>query len=247
MELVKFKTDEEYYADREYVTNSQLGYLNRSPQHLQMYYDGDGDNSPALDIGRLVHQYILEPEKVSENDIVCFEGRKYGKKWDDFKSKNSDKTILSTKDFQSINGMVGSFFKNDNVVDLIADGLKEVTNCWVDGDTFVKCKGKADVLNPNGIVDIKTTANIDHHSFRNSCYKYGYNRQAAFYCDGFGVENFTFICVEKEAPYRIAVYECSPEFIESGRQEYKRLLQMYFEYFVEQSNNVEDYYIEGVL
>ena len=48
-------------------------------------------------------------------------------------------------------------------------------------------------------------------------------------------------------PSHDPVGECSPEFIESGRQEYKRLLQMYFEYFVEQSNDVEDYYIEGVL
>ena len=34
---LEFSEDAKYYADKEYVTNSMLSLLNKSPQHLQMY------------------------------------------------------------------------------------------------------------------------------------------------------------------------------------------------------------------
>jgi hypothetical protein len=247
MKRKEFKTDEEYYADREYVTNSQLGYLSKSPLNLIHYYQYGGENTSAFELGRLLHMAVLEEDKFQNEDISCYDGIKRGKKWEEFKSENKGSIILSEKDCKSLKGMVRSLSINDEVSELLSSAKKEVVNCWIDKDSLVKCKGKADAVLPDCIVDVKTTTNIEFEKFRSSCYRYGYNRQAAFYSDGFGVQNFKFVCVEKEYPYRIAVYDCSQEFINSGREEYKKLLESYFEYFISKEKNYNDYYLKGTL
>jgi len=242
-----FSTDQEYYSDREYITNSQLGYLKKSPLSLIDYYQNGGENTSAFELGKLLHMAILEEEKFDNQDVVCYSGVKRGKKWEEFKEENKGASILSEKDCKSLKGMVRAISINEEICDLLSPAKKEVVNFWIDDDSFVKCKGKADAVLPDCIVDIKTTTSIEFEKFRSSCYRYGYNRQAAFYSDGFGKDYFKFVCVEKEYPYRTAIYDCSEEFIESGRRDYKALLEMYFEYFVSREKNHNDYYLKGTL
>jgi hypothetical protein len=115
----------------------------------------------------------------------------------------------------------------------------------------VLCKGKADYIkNDNGrkiIVDIKTTQDHKEYPFRGSCNKYGYDRQSAFYLDGFEADEFWFIVIEKTEPFDIGVYMCSDEFLGTGRDKYKGLLNLYNEYFIKQDKEITDYYIETIL
>ena len=93
-------------------------------------------------------------------------------------------------------------------------------------ELFPKMKlpsGKPARVNEKTLVDIKTTQDSSFYSFKGSAYKYGYDRQSAFYGDGFKAERFIFIVIEKSAPYNIGIYECSAEFIEEGREKYKNL------------------------
>ena len=62
----QFKSDEEYYGDWEYTTNSQLGYVKKSPAYYWKMRNGGKLDTPALRFGALVHTLILEPEKFSE-------------------------------------------------------------------------------------------------------------------------------------------------------------------------------------
>jgi hypothetical protein len=234
-----FNTDEEYYGDYEYVTNSQLGYIKKSPAYYWKMRNGGSLDTPALRFGALVHTLILEPEKYQENFVVfnpddrpekdkgmtsklnrawrvrleeeCADGRKYLMTMDQYnlaiKLRNK---LLSSPDVKAI----------------LDNCETEVPKCWVDFNTMTKCKGKADIVVDNGdmLVDIKTTGK-DVSEFRKSAYRYGYNRQAAFYMDGFNAKEFVFIVIETNAPHQIGIFRCSDMFIDSGRQEYIELLE----------------------
>ena len=53
----------QYHADREYVSKTWLDKINRSPAHLKAYLDGFSSfQSPAMALGSLVHEAVLEPE-----------------------------------------------------------------------------------------------------------------------------------------------------------------------------------------
>ena len=85
------------------------------------------------------------------------------------------------------------------------------------------------------------------NSFKGSCMKYGYDRQSAFYLDGFDADEFWFIVIEKTEPYDVGIYMCSKEFIEYGREKYKNLLNLYDHYFISQEKEIKDYYVESII
>ena len=133
------------------------------------------------------------------------------------------------------------------IVNLLSNGEAEIVNCWIDEDTGVYCKGKTDyVKEENGrkiLIDIKTTQDHSQRAFMGSCYKYGYDRQSAFYMDGFGCDEFVFITQEKERPYNVSIFYAGDEFIERGRHEYKYLLDIYKKFFIDNDAIVEEHLI----
>tara|TARA_R100000231_G_scaffold70872_2_gene56040 strand:- start:2086 stop:2856 length:771 start_codon:yes stop_codon:yes gene_type:complete len=245
------KSDAEYYGDKNFITNSQLGKLAKSPKVLDHYRKYGQDDTNALLFGRAMHMAVFEPDKFSE-EVIRYEGKvRRGKEWESFKRDNSEKTIISSSEYESIFRMFDKLMSIPRVKDLITDGVPEAVNCWQDSETGVYCKGKSDMIkNVNGVkmlIDLKTTQEHNEESFRRSCYKYGYDRQAAFYTDGFGGDEFWFIVIEKQAPYDVGVYMCSSEFIEEGRKKYKKLLETYNNYFIRQESDINNYYIESIL
>ena len=227
--LEKMKDDNYYYSDKEYVSNSMLNLLNKSPQTLAQFIEYGGETTPAMHFGKAFHMSILEPEKFS-SEVAIYDGKtKRGKAWDEFSLENEDKTIITAVEFECIKGMEDRI---TSTVPHLLDGLKEVVSVWETGG--IKCKGKVDIQNPitNTIIDIKTTGDKSLSSFRNSCYKYGYHRQAAFYLDGFQAKEFIFVVIEKKSPYNVGIYIASDEFINHGREQYNELLIKYKEYFI---------------
>ena len=101
-----------------------------------------------------------------------------------------------------------------------------MANSWVDFNTMVKCKGKADIVVEGGdmLVDLKTTSK-PITEFRKSAFRYNYHRQAAFYLDGFNAKEFVFIVIETNEPHQIGIFRCSEHFIDQGREEYVYLLE----------------------
>ena len=253
-----FQNDDLYYADTKYISNSMLGLLKKSPKELARYFNGHKETTNAMTFGRAFHLSILEPEKFSDK-VAIWEGKtKRGNAWDEFSSANKERgrDIISTVEFECIKGMEDVITSNEDIVEvLFGEGRgnfrTEVPMVWQDSLSSVLCKGKVDVLRNDGIiVDIKTTQDASFEAFRRSAYKYGYNRQSAFYVDGFNAKGFVFIVIEKKAPYNVGVYECSEEFIESGRVEYLDLLMRYRNYFTDadlENYDITHYYETGIL
>lgn len=247
--IKKFDDDSNYYSDFDFVTNSQLGKISKSPAHYAHYRD-NRDSQPetrALLFGRAFHLCMLEKEKFDE--LVVMEPKidkrtKAGKEEHDaFKEQNEGKLMLTPVEWYSLMGMRNRLFSSPEAVELMERGKPEQVMVWEDPDTKVLCKCKADWVNLEDgyIMDIKTTQDALPGAFKHSAYKYGYDRQAAMYSDAFGVNNFIFIVIEKSAPYNIGVYTSGDDFMTGGRVKYKHLLNVYREYFVEESKEPYDF------
>lgn len=246
-----FESDEKYYGDKNFITSSQLGKLAHSPAKLEHYRKYGQEDTTALLFGRAFHLNILENEKFKDKISVFTGATRRGKVWDEFQQTNKDNTIITEKEYKTIEKMRKKLYSIPRVVNLLSGGTPEIVNCWSDDSTNVYCKGKADyVKQENGrriLVDIKTTQDHTEKAFKGSCWKYGYDRQSAFYMDGFGADEFWFIVIEKSEPYDVGIYMCGDEFIEQGRQKYKELLSLYDYYFIKQEKEIKDYYNESIL
>ena len=111
----------------------------------------------------------------------------------------------------------------------------------IDGIAF---RAKADILQNNLIVDLKTTSGINE--FRWSAEKYSYDLQAYLYRKMFGVDNFVFIAIDKGS-LDIGVFECSDEFYEKGKKKLEQAISNYKYFFENDDMDLNQYVLRGVL
>ena len=199
--------------------------------------------------GRAYHVAMLEPNEFNDKVKVFDSATRTTKGYKEFKEKNSDApTIILQKEYDKIMRMQDVLFSHSEVRDLLqSQGEREIANAWQDDDTGVFCKGKADYRNGNVLVDLKTTGDGSFYGFSNSCKKYGYDRQSAFYMDGFNCDEFVFITQEKERPYNVSIFYAGDDFLNRGRDEYKYLLDTYRRFFIDNEEVVEEHLVTAVL
>ena len=109
---------------------------------------------------------------------------------------------------------------------------KEEVCLWQDSDTGLALKSKLDIVHENRlVVDIKSTSCRTRHEFMESCLRYDYDRQAAFYLDSLGKQGaaerkFAFVAIQKAKPFNVwkIEYAGDSDFIEFGRRKYQALL-----------------------
>lgn len=71
------ETKLDYYANKDYISNSNLGLLKRSPAYFKANIDGDLERKESLSLerGSLLHMAILEPEKFVVADVEPITGK----------------------------------------------------------------------------------------------------------------------------------------------------------------------------
>lgn len=218
----------------------------------------------AMEFGSALHTLILEPKKFIDDYIIeekfneeinkplllkdvgreAFEKDKINqfnhKKMKDkfnnsFKLRSIGKKIISEQDVKKINDMAESFHRNEDADCLIKNSDYENSIYWIDKESGVLCKARADIMCDRYIADIKTTKDASEYDFKNSIRKYGYDIQAAMLLDGMNTvkgtncETFINLPIEKEEPYANSVILLSHETIEEGRRKYKESLMIYAE------------------
>ena len=249
--IKKLVDDSFYYSDYEFVTNSQLGLIKQDVRTYKMMRDHPELRKETLPMifGRAYHVAMLEPNDFNDKVLVFNSATRTTKGFKEFKGNNpNSSTIILQKEYDKIMHMQDVLFSHSEVRDLLQlDGEREIANAWKDDDTGVFCKGKADYRNGKTLIDLKTTTDGSFYGFSNSCKKYGYDRQSAFYMDGFGCDEFVFITQEKERPYNVSIFYAGDEFIERGRQEYKYLLDVYRRFFIDNEEIVEQHLIMETL
>jgi len=237
------QTDEWYYKDITYVTNSHLSEFEKGPKHLlKMYSDianETRESSSSQDFGDAWHKKQLEPEVFEETFFILDESERPEPGKDFRNAKNRDwkrqqmeiageKRILMGSDFERIIEMEKHF--------KVAAGSK-----WLQGmraehvhtkniilpsgrSVMVKCKTDAD--SDDLIIDLKTSKNpVSFPYFKETFLTYNYDRQMAFYKDVTGAKQVWIFATETKDPYSTAIYQISDESLEIGRQKYINLLE----------------------
>jgi len=216
------------------ISNSYLSRLNKCPAAAKVKQE----DSAAFAFGRAVHCYVLEGEEVF-NTLFCIapdcdKRTKEGKATlASFQEENADKEVISASDMAKLVEMKEAVFQHPYAAWLLSSGKAETSVFWQQGVTQCKCRPDWIPSHYEGIiVDLKTTGDADEYAFGRSVQNFSYARQAAFYLDGLTAasgedyQSFVFIALEKEAPYRVEVYELDEEYINYGRAEYQRLIEL---------------------
>ena len=206
--------------------SSQAREILKSPK--KGYYSMYGARSAptaAMNQGSAVHARIGEPESFDKEFAVKPEGlnlgSKEGKLW---KQENTGKIILDHAFGESLQEIEKAFLASPGRRYYEMEGETEFSFVW--DQEGVPCKCRPDWISADRkiIVDLKTTQDASKRGFQRSIGTYQYHIQAAWYCmgveavTGVKTEEFTFIAIEKAAPYGIGVYKADQEMLEIGKE-----------------------------
>ena len=242
-DLIKKMADDDFYygylGQNALSASSIKTILNSPKQYLKNLTEGQKESQPLRD-GKLFHWKILEPEKFDSLHIV------------DVASKNTKAyreaveihgEVYTRVEIENCKRLVEALNKNTYCRDLINQGTHEVpTIMMVDG---IPIRGKADCIVGDTIIDLKTTTDI--LNFRWSAKKYSYDLQAYLYVRMFeNINHFRFICIDKKT-LELGIFDCSPEFLDSGRQKFERGIELYKKLFNGNENINENLLIKEIL
>jgi hypothetical protein len=215
------------------ISKSHLDQVAKSPLHYwARYLDPNRvvpEPTPAMAIGSAVHTHVLELDQWDARYVSAPDGidrrTKAGKaEWEAFTAAATGRTVLPKADADLVMRMAQSVFSHPAAAMLLAlPGKAETTQMWTDAATGLECKCRPDWLTDDGrlLVDLKTTEDASR-GFAKSIAQWRYHVQASWYLDGIEQatgtrpEQFLFLCVEKKAPYAVAVYAADAEMIAAG-------------------------------
>lgn len=196
-------------------------------------------------------KYGTKEDKQATQDFICSKAIEMGKgeEWDRFISTNpkkddvvafyrmllSGKDVITQEQFEQIDAMRNAMLATPFVSKLI-NGEHEVSYFWTDEDTGLKCKVRPDSINHKLkiICDYKTCDNAETQQFMRQAINLGYDLQAYMYQQGIK-ENigedylFVFIAQEKKPPYAVNILQADDNFMTSGRQIFREMLNVYKE------------------
>jgi hypothetical protein len=237
--IEKLKNDEHYYGDfgKQYLSNSDIKTLLTNPLAL-------GEESvqrPAFLVGGYFHTAILEPNKLKKYRIIPSSTRNTKV----YKEMSGGEMCLLQHEVDSLELMIDKVLANKICNDLIRSKNVDYEQPSVAKIHGKMWKGKADIINHDEklIIDLKTTNDIT--KFSKSAWLYNYDSQAYIYSLLFGYE-FVFIVVDKNT-YQIGLFDCSPEFLERGKDKVERAVEQYSLFFETKGFDPDQYFINKTL
>jgi len=240
--LTQMYDDDFYYGHlgKNALSSSSLKTLLKSPKTYRniLNYGDPNSDSPALSAGKLVHWMILESHKIDKLHFVDAT-TKNTKVYKEAKAKYGE--VFLTKERSAAERLTDAVLRNEAAIKLLNNSEFEVPEIqMIEGLAF---RGKADIIQGNTIIDLKTTAELN--TFKYSADKYGYDLQAWLYLKLFDKKKFTFLVIDK-ASTDIGIFETTEEFLARGENKFKQAVDNY-KYFFEQDNDLDQYVMRGIL
>jgi len=220
-------SNQDYHADRNYISSSGLKLLLKDQQAFYKRYilnePEEIKNSAALNFGTAAHLAILEPHLYAES-IKIFKGlRRSGAVWDIFASDHRDKIILNSAEEEKLLTLVEIYKQCSAAVELLKDCEFESTKTkTIDG---IALKVRADAVNHKAgyVVDLKTTGfSADRSTFKLTCDSLCYDLSAYMYAKIFSSTidyDFYFIVLSK-SDMNCKVYKASKSMMLEGKTKF---------------------------
>ena len=182
-------------------------------------------NSKPLRDGRLIHVTILENDKLDDYyDFVDVATRR-NKEYKEIK-ETSQKEVMLSKERLWAEDLREAIMQNSRAEELIQHGQCEVPAIgYIQG---LPVRGKADCLNSDRVIDLKTTSDIDNWDYNK--YFYGYDIQAYLYCELFKKDKFEFVIIDKRTK-KVKTDIADDHFIKSGEEKVTKAVKNYIRYF----------------
>lgn len=223
----------EVYHKVDALSKSLMTKALKSPAHYRAAVDGKSDEpTKAMQIGTVAHTAILEPHKLAEIVAIKPDGMSFvtkeGKAW---KAENDGKIILDAQEAADIDGMAQSVRRHPSFEPSHLDNKIEASVFGEDEETGLPLKARPDLW-AEGIgliLDVKTTDDASEEAFLRTIQKFAYHVQAAHYIEMTGASDFVFIAVERNAPYAVAAYRLSAEWLELGFETRRRAIRIVHE------------------
>ena len=239
--LKSLENDQEYYTGigRQFLSNSDIGTLLNNPGA----YGKSRKDGKALAEGRLFHQLLLEPEKVIDFP-VCDTSTRTTKEYKSFIQEKGVEFCMLQKEVDDVIRWTEAIKQNYTFYEMIyqADTQYEVPE--VTELCGLSWKGKADIVTPDCIIDLKTTADIN--KFKYSARSYNYDSQCYIYQQLFG-KPLIFLAVDKET-CQLGMFRPSTEFVEGGAKKVERASEIFKRYFGDNATeSIINHYITEIL
>jgi hypothetical protein len=240
--LAEMYNDDFYYGHlgKNALSSSSLKMILKSPKtyrNVTKYGDSSAD-SPALAQGKLVHWMILEPHKIEDLHFVEA-STKNTKIYKEAKAEFGE--VFLNKEKSQAERVADAVLRNEAAIKFLNKAQFEVPEIeMIEGLPF---RAKADILQGDTIIDLKTSADLS--TFRYSADKYGYDLQAYLYKRMFKAKDFKFLVVDKSST-DIGIFETSDEFIARGEEKFYQAVNNY-KYFFQEENDLDQYVLRGVL
>ena len=216
--LEKLKDDEHYYGEygRQFISNSDIRTLMTNP----LEFKKPTPSAPHFLIGGYFHTAILEPDKIKNFKIVEASSRNTKA----YKEISDGEVCLLQHEVDEIELLTEKLLANKVCKGLIS-GRVDYEQPGITELEGLKWKGKADIINHDDglVIDLKTTKDINR--FRSSAFRYNYDSQAYIYSKLFGYE-MLFVVIDKTTG-QIGLFDCSPDFYESGKDKVQRASEQY--------------------
>lgn len=226
------------YLALDAMGSGRLEWLNVSPLHYRYMLEQPREETAAQALGTALHTAVLEPD-LFQNRYVCepldvaplnAKPRATNAYKDAVAELEKDGHIVLREDVMAkVRAMANAVRGHTHARRLLERATdRELTMVWErDGHL---CRGRADLLGPGLMADLKTTRNLRDFSPW-AITKLGYFRQAGWYWDGAAqleraLQYFYFIAVESLPPYDVGVFVLDPAAIVCGTEDCDRLMKL---------------------
>lgn len=229
---------EDYHDWNKYpaVSSSMIRtMLNYSPLHVKAAMDGLTDKeTPSLLFGSISHDillsneisnYVLQPDRIVNEQGKEVSFVRNGKKWEEFKTNAGNRPIVKEKELEQLIKMHDALMTNSLVKAILENNTNiELSGFWKSMNHTFLSKMRADIINDQILMfaDYKTTTDASPEAFSRHFFSYGYDVQAAHYSNG--LLNLTgreyvpvYIAQEKNPPYAVACFRVPNKVLENGR------------------------------
>ena len=218
-------SNEEYHSRPE-ISKSRLDRIHKSIAHETQA--APQEENSAMRLGSALHHFVLENDAFSVNYATVNVKSRAAKMYKETVLENPNKTVILELELTQIQYMADAITAHPFASTMLSGGGKaEYSYFWTDPQTGIRCKIRLDYIQDGWINDLKSTQDASPTEFAKSAFNYRYHVQDAFYSDGFEAttgnkpNGFRFVCVEKTAPYNVAVYELDANAKQLGREAYR--------------------------